>query len=74
MDSTSVRAVIAVLGVVLVFANLVALFGYPALIVTAVAAAFAALVFIVALSAGDMIDRRARVRRAEPRTALAALA
>jgi hypothetical protein len=75
MDTTGVRAIIVILTAVLVLANLVALFGYPVLIVTAVTAAFVALVFIVALSAGDMIDKKAsRTRRVEPRTALAARA
>jgi hypothetical protein len=59
MDPTGVRAVIAILGAVLVFANLVALFGYPALITITVIAAFVALALIVALSAGDMIDKKA---------------
>jgi hypothetical protein len=75
MDSTGVRAIIVILAAVLVLANLVALFGYPVLIVTAVTAAFAALVFIVALSAGDMIDKKtAGARHPEPPTALVARA
>jgi hypothetical protein len=75
MNSTGVRAIIVILAAVLVLANLVALFGYPVLIVTAVTAAFAALVFIVALSAGDMIDKKtAGARHPEPPTALVARA
>ncbi len=74
MDSTGVRAIIVILAAVLVLANLVALFGYPVLIVTAVTAAFAALVFIVALSAGDMLDNKAARARRPERTALAARA
>ena len=73
MDPMGVRAVIAILGAVLVFANLVALFGYPALITITVIAAFVALALSVALSAGDMIDKKApRARPAELRTAAVA--
>ena len=61
MDSSSgLRPILVILFTVVVLANLVALFGYPMLIVTAVTAAFAALAFIVVLSAGDMIDKPAR--------------
>jgi hypothetical protein len=62
-DSSGVRAILVILFTVVVLANLVALIGYPMLIVTAVIAAFVALAFIVALSAGDMIDRPARPER-----------
>ncbi len=36
MDPTSICAIVAILGAILLFANLIALFGYPLLIVTAV--------------------------------------
>ena len=69
MDSSANRPVLVILAAVVVFANLVALIGYPMLIVTAVTAAFVALAFIVVPSAGDMIDKPVRpaprpVRRA----------
>jgi hypothetical protein len=71
MDSSANRAIVAIIVAVLAFANLVALIGYPLLIWTAVIAAFAALAFIVALSAGDLADKPAR-RAAEPRARTAA--
>jgi len=47
-------------GVVLVLVALVALVGYPALIWISVLAAWAALVLIVVLSAGDMLEKPSR--------------
>ena len=60
MNKTRNRATIAILGAILIFASLIALFGYPLLILTAVVAAFVALAAIVLLSAGDMIDKSSR--------------
>ena len=57
MDRSGVKAILVILFSLAVLGNLVALFGYPALIVTAVLAAFAALGSIIVLSAGDMINR-----------------
>jgi membrane protein implicated in regulation of membrane protease activity len=57
MDSSGNRAVAALLAAVVVLAGLVVLFGYPFLISVAVIAAFAALAFIVVLSAGDTLDK-----------------
>ncbi|HKN27429.1 MAG TPA: hypothetical protein VJY34_05895 [Roseiarcus sp.] len=75
MDSSGVRAILVILFAVVVLANLVALFGYPMLIVTAVVAAFAALGAIVVLSAGDMMDKPARRSpQADRRAAAAATA
>ena len=74
MDSPANRAILAILFAVVVIANLVALFGYPMLIVTAVTAAFVALAFIVVLSAGDMIDNPARRAPQPDRCAAAAAA
>ena len=74
MDSSGVRAILVILFAVVVLANLVALFGYPMLIVTAVIAAFAALGFIVAISARDMIDKPARPAQQPERRASAATA
>ncbi len=66
MDSPGNRATVALLAIVVVLAGLVYLFGYPLLITVAVVAAFAALVFIVVLSAGDMADKPPRpTERAE---------
>jgi purine-cytosine permease-like protein len=45
-------------GVVLILAILVALFGYPVLIWTAVLATWLVLALLVVLSAGDMLERR----------------
>jgi hypothetical protein len=58
--SSGAGAILVILFAIVVFANLVALIGYPMLIVTAVIAAFGAVAFIVVLSADDMIDRPAR--------------
>jgi hypothetical protein len=52
MDSGN-RAILVLLAVVVVLAGLVYLFGYPLLIWVAVLSAFAAIAFIVVLSAGD---------------------
>jgi hypothetical protein len=57
MDSSGNRAILVIFGAVAVLAALVALIGYPLLILTAVLAAFVALVAIVVLSAGDMWDK-----------------
>jgi hypothetical protein len=57
MDSSGNRAVAVLLAAVVLPAGLVFLFGYPFLISVAVIAAFAALAFIVVLSAGDMLDK-----------------
>ena len=73
MDSGN-RAVLVILAALVVLGALVALIGYPMLIVTGVIAAFAALAFIVALSAGDMIDKPARPAQQPDRRASAATA
>ena len=73
MHTSGVRAILVILFVVVVLANLVALFGYPMLIGTAVIAAFAALALIVVLSAGDMMDKPAR-RAPQPARRVAAAA
>jgi len=73
MDSGN-RAVLVILAALVVLGALVALIGYPMLIVTAVIAAFAALGFIVALSARDMIDKPARPAQQPERRASAATA
>ena len=65
MDSSGNRAILALLAAVVVLAGLVYLFGYPLLISAAVIAAFAALAFIVVLSAGDMMEKPSK-RAAEP--------
>lgn len=74
MDQSGVRAILVIFFFVVVLANLVALFGYPMLIVTAVIAAFVALALIVVLSAGDMIDAPARRAPQPGRRAAAAAA
>ncbi len=74
MDSSGNRAVLVILAAIVVLAALVALIGYPMLILTAVIAAFAALAFIVVLSAGDMIDKPARPAPQADRRAAAAVA
>ena len=73
MDQSGVRAILVIFFFVVVLANLVALFGYPMLIMTAVIAAFVALAFVV-LSAGDMIDAPARRAPQPGRRAAAAAA
>ena len=60
MDSPGNRAIVALLAIVVVLAGLVYLFGYPLLISVAVLGAFVALVFIVALSAGDLGEKPSR--------------
>ena len=60
MDSAGNRAIVALLAIVVVLAGLVYLFGYPLLITVAVIATFAAIVFIVVLSAGDMGEKPSR--------------
>ncbi len=74
MDSSGNRAIVAIVVAALVFTNLVAPIGSPMLICTAVIAAFTALAFIVALSAGAMMDKPARPAAQPQRRAAAAIA
>ena len=60
MDLSGNRAIVALLAIVVVLAGLVYLFGYPLLITVAVIAALASLVFIVVLSAGELLEKPSR--------------
>jgi hypothetical protein len=58
MDYPGNRAIVVLLVAIFVLAALVYFFGYPLLISAAVLATFAALGFIVLLSAGDRGEKR----------------
>ena len=60
MDSSGNRAVFILLAAMIVCAAFVALFGYPMLISIALVAAFATLIGIVTLSAGDGPEKPVR--------------
>ena len=57
MESSGNRAIAVILLVVVVLAALVYLFGLSLLIWVSVIAAFAALIFMVLLSAGDLFEK-----------------
>ena len=58
MDYPGNRSIAVLLVAIVVLAALVYFFGYPLLISVAVLATFAAIAFIVVLSAGDMGEKR----------------